>query len=119
MTDVSRGGESVVIDFKDLLLLHESQWEVEEWRKIREAVLRDIDIAIKNGVNLAGSPFPLDPWVLTYNPKFDKYDICLVDIGGYVNMYSLSEASTQILQRGREKIIEALDKLESKIIKKK
>ena len=117
MTDLSHGGESPVTDFKDLPLFHESQWEIREWSKIREAVLRDVDIAIENNIDLAGGPFPLDPWVLVYNSQFDKYDIYLVDIGAYVSIYHPSEMSAQILQRGKDNIIKALDKLEKEILR--
>lgn len=114
MTDLSRGGELTVTDLKDSSMFQESQ-KAEKWRKVREAVLRDVDIAIENGVDLSGSPFPLDPWVLVYDPRHDTYEIFLVDIGRYVKIYQPSEASEKILRQGREYIVEALDKLESKV----
>jgi len=92
MTDLSEGGKKDVIDLKKLIF-HEEARKVPraEWDKLRECVLRDVQIGLENNISLIreqdepeDEPIDiLDPWTVVVDKETGVCELVITDVGQY------------------------------------
>jgi len=106
MTDLTEGGSNQIYDLKEISI---GYYDIDQatWIKIREQIERDIQMASEEKINLAGGPYPLDPWLIVI--KDNEPQVYLVDIGGYTSV----NVSEYTVKRSTLKLRRALEKMDA------
>ena len=112
MTDLSDNGEKEIFDLKDLIYFSRDDLTMKDWQSIKQQVLRDIEIAQEEAIDLDNGPEHVDPWLVVYDKVQKTYQVYLCDIGGYTHVYAPSSANKVLLKKGKRNILHALKAIE-------
>lgn len=118
VSDLSEGGKNELIDVK-ILNSYPEEISRSEWRKIKEAVLRDLEIATKNNIRIVGGNTGLDAWLLVRDKKTKEFKVYLSDISAETSKTFSTpyygENDLTYLRRSAESYLDTIERdLESK-----